>query len=147
MNLLNFQIKAVKELISSMEDEAIRDIVLKSPTGSGKTIMMTHFMDEYLKGHSKCLFVWLTPGKGNLEEQSKDKMDKYIHNAQTKLLKDVMVNGFRENDSCFIKQISYFRMIVKILTHYEDCITLQTNPVSGSKCTPKVVYFIESNLL
>ena len=46
--------------------------------------------------------MWLTPGKGNLEEQSKAKMDKYIHASQTKLLSDVMTAGFEENDSCFI---------------------------------------------
>lgn len=83
-------------------DEPCRDIILKSPTGSGKTIILTHFMDEYIKGHAKTVFVWLTPGKGNLEEQSKAKMDKYIHNAPTKLLADVMTSGFCENDCCFI---------------------------------------------
>lgn len=83
-------------------EEAGRDIILKSPTGSGKTIILTHFMDEYIKGHTKTVFVWLTPGKGNLEEQSKAKMDKYIHNAQTKLLADIMTGGFAEDDCCFI---------------------------------------------
>lgn len=101
MELLNFQRKAI-DLLKQAMDSANRDIVLKSPTGSGKTIMMTHFMDEYLSEHSKKVFVWLTPGKGDLEEQSKDKMDKYIKNSQTKLLKDVMVSGFEENDCCFI---------------------------------------------
>jgi len=48
------------------------------------------------------VFVWLTPGKGDLEEQSKAKMDRYIHNSQTKLLSDVMLDGFNENDACFI---------------------------------------------
>lgn len=88
-------------LLESME-EPCRDIILKSPTGSGKTIILTHFMDEYMQGHAKTVFVWLTPGKGNLEEQSKAKMDAYIHNAQTKLLADVMTSGFSENDACFI---------------------------------------------
>lgn len=83
-------------------EESCRDIILKSPTGSGKTIILTHFMDEYMQGHAKTVFVWLTPGKGNLEEQSKAKMDAYIHNAQTKLLVDVMTSGFSENDACFI---------------------------------------------
>lgn len=83
-------------------DEPCRDIILKSPTGSGKTIILTHFMDEYMQGRAKTVFVWLTPGKGNLEEQSKTKMDIYIHNAQTKLLADVMTSGFAENDACFI---------------------------------------------
>ena len=102
MNLMNFQLKAIKELLERMEDDSVREIVLKSPTGSGKTIMLTHFMDEYTKEHAKTVFVWLTPGKGDLETQSKDKMDKYIHNAQTKLLSDVMTCGFEENDACFI---------------------------------------------
>ena len=101
INLANFQLNAIKSLLERM-DEPCREIVLKSPTGSGKTIMLTHFMDEYVKGHAKTVFVWLTPGKGNLEEQSKAKMDKYIHNAQTKLLADVMTSGFQENDCCFI---------------------------------------------
>lgn len=101
INLMQFQLKTIKALLESMETP-VRDIILKSPTGSGKTIILTHFMDEYIKGHGKTVFVWLTPGKGNLEEQSKAKMDKYIHNAQTKLLADVMTSGFTENDNCFI---------------------------------------------
>lgn len=101
MRLKNFQLNAIKSLLECM-DESNRDIILKIPTGSGKTIILTRFMDEYLKSHSKTVFVWLTPGKGSLEEQSKAKMDKYIHNSQTKLLLDVMTSGFAENDCCFI---------------------------------------------
>ena len=101
MKLLNFQLLAINSLLKLMEGDD-REIVLKSPTGSGKTIILTHFMDEYLKGHSKGIFIWLTPGKGNLEEQSKQKMDLYIHGAQTKLINDIMVSGFEENDCCFI---------------------------------------------
>ena len=101
MNLMKFQLNAMRELLIAMEEEGC-EIVLKSPTGSGKTITLTHFMSEYLKGHARTVFVWLTPGKGNLEEQSKRKMDLYIHNASTKLLCDVMTNGFCENDCCFI---------------------------------------------
>ena len=101
INLMQFQLRAIKMLLESME-EPYRDIILKSPTGSGKTIILTHFIDEYMQGHAKTVFVWLTPGKGNLEEQSKAKMDAYIHNAQTKLLAEVMTSGFAENDACFI---------------------------------------------
>ena len=101
MKLREFQLKAVKDLFEAM-DESNRDIILKSPTGSGKTIILTYFMHQYIQSYSKTVFVWLTPGKGNLEEQSKEKMDKYIHASQTKLLSDVMTSGFEENDSCFI---------------------------------------------
>lgn len=101
MGLADFQLDVIARLKEAMDSDK-RDIILKSPTGSGKTIMLTHFMDEYCKSVSKIVFIWLTPGKGDLEEQSKAKMDKYIHNAQTKLLADVMTSGFAENDCCFI---------------------------------------------
>ena len=101
MELKHFQLNTIKEFLLSMEEQN-RDIILKSPTGSGKTIILTTFMSEYVKGHDKTVFVWLTPGKANLEEQSKQKMDLYIHNSSTKLLSDVMTSGFEENDCCFI---------------------------------------------
>ena len=101
MVLKEFQLNAVKSLFEAMATPA-RDIILKSPTGSGKTIILTYFMHQYIQSFPKTVFVWLTPGKGNLEEQSKAKMDKYIHASQTKLLSDVMTAGFEENDSCFI---------------------------------------------
>ncbi len=101
ITLANFQLKAIEALMEAM-GEPNRDIILKSCTGSGKTIILTHFMDEYLKSTNKAVFVWLTPGKGNLELQSKAKMDKYIHGSNTKLLSDIMSSGFEENDACFI---------------------------------------------
>ncbi len=101
LTLASFQNKAIAQLLEAMESPR-RDVVLKSCTGSGKTIILTHFMDEYNRGHSNHVFVWLTPGKGDLEEQSREKMDRYIHNAQTKLLPDVMLSGFEPGDVCFI---------------------------------------------
>ncbi len=101
MELKEFQLAAVNSLFDAM-DKPARDIILKSPTGSGKTIILTYFMHQYIQSFPKTVFIWLTPGKGNLEEQSKAKMDKYIHASQTKLLSDVMTAGFEENDSCFI---------------------------------------------
>ena len=63
--LRTFQIKAIADLNAAME-QPNRDIILKSCTGSGKTIILTHFMDEYFKSNHKTVFIWLTPGKGNL---------------------------------------------------------------------------------
>ena len=102
MNLKEFQLRAVADLNAAMEKPDKRDIILKSPTGSGKTIILTHFMAEYMRGHARTVFVWLTPGKGNLEEQSKAKMDRYCRNASTKLLADVMTGGFAPGDTAFI---------------------------------------------
>lgn len=62
ITLANFQLKAIETLMEAM-GEPNRDIILKSCTGSGKTIILTHFMDEYLKSTNKAVFVWLTPRK------------------------------------------------------------------------------------
>ena len=42
MELKEFQLNAVKSLFEAM-DKPVRDIILKSPTGSGKTIILTYF--------------------------------------------------------------------------------------------------------
>jgi len=96
-----FQLKAIADLLDAIKGDN-SEIILKSCTGSGKTIILTFFIDEYLKCFDNTVFIWLTPGKGELELQSKSKMDKYIHGAQTKTLLDVMTTGFESNDVCFI---------------------------------------------
>lgn len=101
IRLADFQLKAISDLMDAMGGGK-QEIVLKSCTGSGKTIILTHFMDTYGRSFYKKVFIWLTPGKGDLEEQSKAKMDKYIPGSHTKLLADVMTGGFHENDACFI---------------------------------------------
>ena len=101
ITLTNFQLRAIAALQEAMRGDK-REIVLKSCTGSGKTIILTHFIDEYIKSNAKSVFVWLTPGKGNLEEQSKAKMDTYVYGRATKLIEDVMTGGFEEGDTCFI---------------------------------------------
>ena len=44
MKLKNFQLEAVKSLFNAM-DTLTRDIILKSPTGSGKTIILARKAD------------------------------------------------------------------------------------------------------
>lgn len=99
--LKKFQSDAVLRLYEAMQQPG-RNIVLKSPTGSGKTLILTHFMEMYGRAHPEVVFVWLTPGAGGLEEQSKSKMDRYVRDAHTKLLDDVMTEGFAGGDACFI---------------------------------------------
>lgn len=101
IRLKNFQLKAIDSLMQAMQSGK-REIILKSCTGSGKTIILTHFIDAYTRSFSDTVFIWLTPGKGNLEEQSKEKMDKYVHGASTKLLGDILASGFEAGDACFI---------------------------------------------
>ena len=65
----------------------------------------TSFRGNYFalrQDYANIVFVWLTPGKGELENQSKKKMDKYIPAVTTKDLADIMTSGFASGDCCFI---------------------------------------------
>ena len=68
--LLNFQDEHVNNLLEKYAD--YNDIVLFAPTGSGKTIMASKFIDDYLDENPKVVFLWLCPGEGGLEKQSKN---------------------------------------------------------------------------
>lgn len=101
ITLARFQRRAIDELLEALEG-TLRNIVLKSCTGSGKTIVLTHLAAEFMMSHRDYVTIWFTPGKGELELQSKHKMDAYIHNARTKTLDEVMTEGFAPGDAYFI---------------------------------------------
>lgn len=75
--LKRYQENAVDELV--MKTKLLlgkhldkRTIVFQSPTGSGKTFMMSQYIEqciEEMKDQDLC-FLWLSPGKGALHEQS-----------------------------------------------------------------------------
>lgn len=78
-------------------------LIVKAPTGSGKTIILLNYIDQYLDfTHDKVSFVWLSIGAGELEEQSKDKMDSLLPDRSSKTLSEALLTGFNEGDVTFI---------------------------------------------
>jgi type III restriction enzyme len=81
--LKRYQEEAVNELILKSKlllDKKIdkRTIVFQAPTGSGKTFMMSQYVEQLIaesKNETLC-FLWLSPGKGNLHKQSYDAIKK-----------------------------------------------------------------------
>ena len=73
VSLFDFQERAVIKLLDlTTDNQSKQTIVVKAPTGSGKTIILIGFVDEYLnKINAETAFIWLCPGKGDLEEQSR----------------------------------------------------------------------------
>lgn len=102
--LFGFQRDASLRLLDlSANAHSKQTIVMKSPTGSGKTLILIDYIDEYLSSvDSKTAFIWLCPGKGNLEEQSKEKMDKYGAQRRTQNLFESLLNGFAAESTTFI---------------------------------------------
>lgn len=104
INLFDFQEKAVIKLLDLVTDSRSKQtIIVKSPTGSGKTIILIDFIEEYLtKINSRTAFIWLCPGKGDLEEQSRQKMRKFAPHRYTQNLFDALQNGFDAESTTFI---------------------------------------------
>jgi type III restriction enzyme len=104
LNLFDFQDAAVMKLLDLTTDSRSKQtIVVKSPTGSGKTIILIGFVDEYLnKVNSNTAFIWLCPGKGDLEEQSRQKMRSVAPHRHTQNLFDALHNGFAPESTTFI---------------------------------------------
>ncbi len=104
INLFPFQEQAVIELLDyTTKPTAKQTITVKSPTGSGKTILLIDYVDEYLTNVSDNMaFIWLCPGKGNLEEQSRAKMQKFAPHRVTQNLFDALTAGFGRGTTTFI---------------------------------------------
>ena len=87
MQLKQYQKKAIEELLNKTKNLLSKDnhktIVFKSPTGSGKTIMVAEFLnqicnlDEYKDTLS---FIWTAPRK--LHIQSKNKLSQYYQDTR-----------------------------------------------------------------
>lgn len=104
LTLFDFQENAVIKLLDLATDKHSKQtIVVKSPTGSGKTIILIGFVDEYLnKVSSNTAIIWLCPGKGDLEEQSRQKMRCVAPHRNTQNLFDALQNGFAPESTTFI---------------------------------------------
>lgn len=90
IKLKDFQINTVNKLLDATSIGSKKEVLLQAPTGSGKTIILLSYIEEYLKENNKVIFVWLTPGKGDLEEQSRKKMVKFLPHHNTKIIQDVL---------------------------------------------------------
>lgn len=103
IELKEFQQQCIDEILENTTGTAeLSKLILKSPTGSGKTIILIAYIEKYLMYSPNTIFCWFTPGKGDLEEQSKEKMEKYSPNLKTGTILDVLNNGFEEGTTYFI---------------------------------------------
>lgn len=102
-HLYDFQQEAIDWLLGEMESKHSKYVLtMKAPTGSGKTIILLGFIEQYLREHPNTAFVWFCPGKGNLEEQSKEKMERYLPDHQSLSLPEALSEGFPEGSTTFV---------------------------------------------
>ena len=58
-------------------------LILQSPTGSGKTVLVAKFIDDYLDENPDTVFFWLCPGAGGLQEQSRNIFETFVNGVNT----------------------------------------------------------------
>lgn len=99
-----FQNDCVEYLIDKTASTDSKQVItVKAPTGAGKTVILIRYVDEYLKNtYKQTAFVWLCPGKGNLEEQSKERMEELSPQIDTRNLMYSMMTGFDAGSVTFI---------------------------------------------
>jgi type III restriction enzyme len=111
-NLLKFQKNAIDNLSKSFVDlwknkERQLPLVFKSPTGSGKTLMMAHFvrhLNHLPQWQEDKAFIWIT-FSDDLAMQSRDKFKEYFENQlENNLLTvdDINRGKLYENDIMFL---------------------------------------------
>lgn len=126
MQLKGFQDKAVGELVKNTRTllnahGTGKILVLKAPTGSGKTIMMADFLQrlpsEYLPG--KYVFVWSS--LFDLHNQSRAKVSKYLSDSRYNLigLEDLNGEPLQENSILFV--------------NWHSLTTQKLNPATNTK--------------
>ena len=98
--LKDFQEDAKEGLLEALASGK-KDITMQAPTGSGKTIILCKMVEDYLATVSNKAVIWLTPGNGELEEQSLQKFQKYLEQT-CKTLDDALRSGIYEEDIIFI---------------------------------------------
>ena len=107
MKQLKYQEKAVRQLVENTVNLLglngnRRQVVLKAPTGAGKTVMASEMLatlTEELQSRSdlpfrQVAFIWIAPNK--LHQQSYFKMKNFF--TETKLLKPVMFDELDQSD-------------------------------------------------
>ena len=101
MILKEFQINAIEKLISRsgelLRQRGQKKIIFKSPTGSGKTIIMAEHINKVIKDNiskKPLSFIWTTPRK-TLSIQSKNKLE-FVYKKE-KIIKCSFFEELNEN--------------------------------------------------
>lgn len=109
LELKEFQQETVNELIDFTLNGDKENILLSAPTGAGKTIVLTEYMNKLVEIIPDDLcFLWFTPGQGELEQQSYGVLEKKNDIVKPNYLADLIQVGARLN-SCYY--INYEQII------------------------------------
>lgn len=104
IQLKQFQQNAIDKILEQFENpDGTQKMLVKAPTGSGKTIILIGLLEQMEADYpGKYVYCWLTPGKGELEEQSEEKMRRFSPTLNTGNINDILTSGFSTDTTYFI---------------------------------------------
>jgi len=108
MQLKEYQQNAIDKLtetVGNLVNKAgTRVCVFKSPTGSGKTLMVAKFLQRLVEAEKDKHFSFVWVSVHNLHTQSKDKLEKYLKDTvfSFSIFDDISDNCIKENEILFI---------------------------------------------
>jgi len=103
LNPNGFQLRCSNYLLGFAKSlQKPQTIILKAPTGSGKTVILIDFIEKYNSFNENTAFIWLSPGGGDLEEQSQKSMEEKSPQSSVKNLQELLATGFETKDIVFI---------------------------------------------
>ena len=104
IQLKQFQQNTIDKILEQFENpDGTQKMLVKAPTGSGKTITLIGLIERMVMNYfGDYVFCWLTPGKGELEEQSEEKMRRFAPSLSTGNINDILTSGFNSNTTYFI---------------------------------------------
>ena len=110
MQLKNFQQRAIKDLFSIgkalLNEQGSNTVLFQSPTGSGKTVMMSEVIFKLSEGFTTdetLCFIWVAPN--NLHSQSRLKIKDYLFERSLNtfsMFSDLQDNLIKHNEILFI---------------------------------------------
>jgi type III restriction enzyme len=109
MRLKTYQKTAVDKLLFQakklLDKPGEKICVFKSPTGSGKTIMVADFLQQFSReytGDKQFSFIWIS--SHDLHSQSKEKLENYLSESRYTFsyLEEVQRSTFEENEIVFV---------------------------------------------
>lgn len=107
-DLKKYQREAIDKLLEYtrilLDKEGSRVCVLKSPTGSGKTLIMANYLLNLAQENTtkKSSFIWISAH--NLHKQSREKLEEYLRSSVYKFsyLEEIQDNEIKENEILFV---------------------------------------------
>jgi len=109
MKLKTYQKTAVDKLLFQtkklLQKDGEKICVFKAPTGSGKTIMMADYLQQFAREHvgeKEFSFIWIS--SYDLHSQSKEKLENYLTESRYTFsyLEDIQRSVFGENEIVFV---------------------------------------------